>query len=147
MVSTMSVESVSIALRGWASDGRIVAGDDFLLPLNARLDPPVVRIDESAGVWRSVVVSFLDNELAQFGHYEEPTEAFAEAVSEAFGRFAVWLSDRDPAVFDELRSQGITIDVSVSCWIEESQFSILIPPLFLLECGKRGLAIDICTND
>jgi len=151
----MSVQSINLALRGWFSDGRIVRKEDFLLPLGVEPVSPVISIHESDRQWAATLVYFLDITKKGFGQEGgrdgeaeiEAIETFFQDIDREFIGFAAWLSERDSSIFDELRERGIIFDVFIGAWLEDSQFDLSLPPALLLECGKRGLKIEVCTND
>jgi len=77
----------------------------------------------------------------------EAIEKFDEGIRQGFLDASAWLSARDPALIDELRARGIGFDLFIGGWISDLQFDLDLPAELLLECGRRGLAIRVCTND
>ncbi len=60
---------------------------------------------------------------------------------------AEWLDARSAGAFERWRESGRTADVFIGGWLSNEQFDMVLPPPFLLACGKAGLPIHICTND
>ena len=86
--------------------------------------------------------------MADLQGCEEPSEEFAARIEQGFLRAAEWLDARSAGGFRMWRREsGRTADVFIGGWLSNEQFDMVLPPPFLLACGKAGLPIHICTND
>ena len=95
----------------------------------------------TAGVW------FVREKAADYASAEDPQEALSRAVGAHLVNAAAWLDSRSTRVFDEMRGEGLTLDVFVAAWISSDQIDLSLPPEFLLACGRLGLEVSLCTND
>ena len=78
---------------------------------------------------------------------EEPTEAFAQRVQQAFDDAASVLAGCSRQGLDEWRSHGKEADVFIGGWLANEQLDLKLPTTFLAQCARLGLSISICTND
>ena len=111
-------ERLSIALRARRPAGQPVRKDEFLGPLGLHElveDPELssARLELSSGL----------------------------ALDEALRRTTRWLTDHDPAVFDQLREIGLQLDLEIIA--HGDGLRLRLPPSLLVACGRRELPISL----
>jgi hypothetical protein len=77
----------------------------------------------------------------------EPSEEFIARVERGFQEAAGWLRRCPAGGLERWRASGKTADVFIDGWLANEQLDLHLPAEFLLECGRLGLPIRICTND
>ena len=101
----------------------------------------------SNSAWRAAVVDLFAIAVEECQPGTERYEEFAVRIAAGLTRAAEWLNSLSKTAFDEWRSMGKKADIFVGGWMNSDQFDLTLPPEFLLECGRLGLPINICTND
>jgi hypothetical protein len=104
-----------------------------------------VREKEAAGL--TTGVWFVRERASHYASAEDPQEALSRAVGARLVNAAAWLDSRATRVFDDMRGEGLTLDVFIAAWISSDQIDLTLPPQFLLACGRLGLEVSLCTND
>ena len=143
------VEWLEISLRAWNQKGDEIAPSEFLDQLLIVPGDPA-SVAEGPGCPR---VRLLSIARKDFDHVDitggagARSEAFAAAIHQGLIRAADWLARQPPALFEELRMAGRVSDIFVGGWIDQDQFDLDLPAVFLQACGMLGLSISICTND
>lgn len=140
----MALDWIGVSLRGYG--GETPTGR--LLFEHLGVEPDVgftTRPSESA--WQAASIILLEVTFEEVQEAGEPHEVFAVRIDQGFRRAAEWLLSRPVEVFDRWRSAGRKLDVFIGGGLNDQQFDLDLPAVFLLACGRAGLPIQICTND
>lgn len=140
----MGLEWVQVSLRGHG--GSEPVGTSFFETLGLADDDGFARTPGDSP-WKVAIVSLLDVEMKHCLEAEEPSEEFAVRVARGLHRAAQWLSTLSPEKMNRWRESHHQADIFVGGWLDNDQFDLVLPPEFLLACGRLGLTLTICTND
>ena len=139
----MAIRFVDLSIRGWFPDGRLVADHDFLELLRLN-DADLVRTEPSDAPAQAARLVFLTLPVAN--RTLNPNE-IAEVMENHLALLTQWLRDREPDLFVRLRGSGLVIDVCVDVGVDGRELDVKLPADLLLECGRRGLAIQWNVHD
>lgn len=115
-------ERLSIALRARRAEGQPVRKDEFLRPLGLQEHLHELVEDPELRSARLELASGLEKE-------------------EALRRTTKWLGDHEPAVFEQLRSIGLQLDVEIIA--HGDRLRLRLPATLLVACGRRELPISL----
>ncbi|HEY1016797.1 MAG TPA: hypothetical protein VGE07_29060 [Herpetosiphonaceae bacterium] len=144
----MGVLSIQVTARAWRRGGQNLAKSEIksiftLAPPGGFA--PTVRYPKKP--WQAATIILLADEIHAHEAAEEPTEQFAAAIQAQLERAALWLAAQSAERIRAARDQGVDVDVFAGMWIDDDQLDLTLPPSLLLECGRLGLPITICSND
>lgn len=143
----MSVEHLTVSLRGHHPDGRSVTAEEFTLPLEITSTDAVAETLVDRGKWQSALIIFSSLHIEDYASLPEPHEAFASALESGFESVAAWLTKRPPETFQAIRKSGIELTLFINMWIDQDQMELKFPPSFLRACGVSGIPIEVISND
>lgn len=132
----MALEWVKVWLRGWSAEK--TTGQEFFDALGLKAGDGF-ETEAAPYQGRSALVRLADVE-------REPGRTCAVQLVEALRKAALWLRGRPGGVFENLRAQGMSLDVFVDACLEGDQLEMSLPAEFLLACGQAGLNITFATN-
>ena len=140
----IGLQQVTVSIRGFGS--REPTGVAFFAALGlTAADGVPLRPSRSA--WQAARAELLSLDMADFADQAEPTEAFAAALRLEFERAAEVLTRCRPDGVQAWRADGKDADVFVGGWLANEQVDLTLPAGFLVECGRLGLDVALCTND
>jgi len=144
----MGLQWIRVTLRGYGGESSC---DDFFSIFGTAV-PPDFRAEPSRHnpyllSWGAALLELFSVDMNELQTFPEPTEVFSERTRQGFERAAEWLHRCATAGLDEWKMEGMKTDVFIGGWLLNEQFDLEIPANFLLECGRLGMAITICTND
>jgi hypothetical protein len=142
----VSLQSITISLRAYYDDGRNVASERFISPLDI-VDSEVVEVLSDRGMWASALVVLVRMRLSDYSASAEPYEVFSAALSGKLEDIAVWLDRQSPDAFRQMRSEDLVTDLFLDAWIDDDQIDLALPASLLAACGRLGLSIGMITND
>ena len=145
MGTQTGLDWLEVSLRGYG--GEAPSGSSFFDAVQLSPDAGFQAFP-SASAWQGARIQFFVVAMGEDSKgSNEPTEDFAIRVREGFDRAAAWLATRALEMFDGWRAMGKEVDVFVAGWLVNEQLDLELPSPFLLQCGRLGLPIRICTND
>jgi hypothetical protein len=97
------------------------------------------------GVYEEASVELFEVEMRDVEDQADPVKAFAERTERGFLEAATWLRQCKVAGLQRWREQGKKAEIWVQGILADREFDLQIPPEFLLECGRLGLRVIICT--
>lgn len=142
----MSLQSITISLRAYYSDGRNVTSERFISPLDIGASD-AVEVLSDRGMWASALVVFVRMHLSDYSASAEPYEVFAAALSGKLKDITGWLDRQSPDAFQQMRSGDLVTDLFLDAWIDGDQLDLTLPTSLLVACGRLGLSIGMITND
>jgi hypothetical protein len=140
----VAAEWIRVSLRAWAAERQV--GQQFFETLGIGAGDPLKR-HSGSGLGQAALVYLVDEVATSHSSAQEPSEAFAKAVTDGLLKGAAWLDARPPGAFAACRTSGMSVDVFVGAWINQDQLDVDLPAEFLLACGRAGLSVSIVTND
>lgn len=142
----MAIQTIRITLRGARSYPGKVFSEDFVVPL--RLDPLdcFPAIGAEAGIGETSVIDLYRSSVRDF-HQEDPDDAFASRLNEAFEMIAGWLARRPKVAFNRFSELGIQVTLLINLWINNDQMDLILPPCVLVVCGELGIGVVIISNE
>jgi hypothetical protein len=140
----MALDWIRVSLRGYG--GETPSGNLLFEHLGVEPDSGF-KTCPSESSWQAASIILLEVMIENVEEPAEPTEVFADRIDQGLRRAAEWLFSRPVEGFDRWRSTGRELDVFIGGWLNDQQFDLDIPAVFLLACGRAGLPIQICTND
>lgn len=149
----MAIEWIQVSLSAWDARnasrrvGEMIPHRSVAERLWASECDAVLEINEKDTVGLTTGIKFAHERASKYVATEDPQEALSAALSERLTKATAWLDERPLGIFDEMRREGLTIDVNIYAWINEEQLNLTLPPQFLHTCGRLGLRISLCTND
>lgn len=126
---------VSIALRVFKTGSKIIY-EDFLGQLQLK-DPLISAIYKSEKNGRPAIVEF----------QKLKSEILDQKIFDNFSRIATWLNEQKDQIFIDLKEKGMEMDVLIDGLLEGDCYRFAFPSSFLLECGKKFLAINLNINN
>jgi hypothetical protein len=138
----MASEWLRVTLRGHAPN--LVLGADFFSLFGAGVSRFAVRPGEEEG--EAALIFLVDEELATYAKAAEPSEAFDAAIRDSLQRAGEWLLSCPASAFASCRDRGISLDISVTSWIDDNQFDLRLPDNFVRACARAELGISVMTN-
>jgi hypothetical protein len=140
----IGLQHVQISLRGFG--GEAPTGTAFFEMLRLKPDD-TCSVSPSESPWQAATIRLFSVSQETLQSHPEPEEEFAAEIRRGFHKAAEWLRLREPTDLDRWRASGKKADVFIGGWLANEQFDLRLPSEFLLECGRLGLPIEICTND
>lgn len=140
----MAAEWIRVSLRAWAPAAVVGDGMADLLQLDAA---DGFRSEPGSQPGQASLIYFVDEEAKAYAAAAEPSEAFAEAIETGLLKAAQWLATRPHGSLEACRARGYRLEVFVGSWIDQDQFDLDLPAVFLQACGGAELDITIVTND
>lgn len=141
----MAIQTASVSLRAYFTDGRNVTGDLFLRGLTIDHEA-IVETVADRGPWQSALLVLARRQSVDYEGEDDPQERLEEVLRQDLERAGAWLANQGAGIA-ALRSAGLDVDVFVDLWIDQDQVDWSFPASFLLACGQVGLAVRMVTND
>jgi hypothetical protein len=139
----MALDWIRVSLRGYG--GEAPTGTALFEQLGLEPEAGFATFP-SLSPWQAASVELLEVAFEELQGAEEPHEAFAARIDRGLRRAAEWLLSRPVEAFERWRVAGRKVDILIGGWLNDQQFDLELPPVFLLACGRAGLSIQICTN-
>lgn len=140
----MGFQWVCVSLRGYG--GEAPSGDAFFASLGVPLLPHF-SLHPSTSAWQAARLILFTVDMRDLQGVTEPSEEFAARVEQGFRRATGWLRQCHADRLGDWRARGKEADIFIGGWLANEQMDLQLPAEFLLECGRLGLPISICTND
>lgn len=140
----MAIESTQVSVRAWQQSGKPVPDAAFVDKVAIAPDDPVSK-HKGPGHAR---VDLVSKTLDDFEDSAEPVTAFVAHCNGKLQEFIRWLTKQSPAVFQDLCSMGCVTDMSIFIVASSNgdAIDLDLPPEFLVECGRLGLAFTITVS-
>jgi len=143
----MAVQFIRISLRGYGQKNPIASAQWTQTWELKKNDTAIHSLKHGSSAWEASIITFYEDELIAYKSETEPNEIFVASIEAAFTRITNWLNQRSIEKLNDLRSNGVKIDIFIGLWIDNDQFDLQLPPAFLSACGRLDLKIDIISNN
>jgi hypothetical protein len=140
----IGLQWVHVLLRGYG--GKTPTRSRFFDLLGVEPNSPL-RVSPSQSPWQAATIELFAVSMKDLQTSAEPTEEFAAHTEEGFQQAAAWLQSLPVTAFERWRALRMKADIFIGGWLANEQLDLHLPVEFLLECGRLGLSIKICTND
>ncbi|HEY7424143.1 MAG TPA: hypothetical protein VH682_07895 [Gemmataceae bacterium] len=140
----IGLQWVHVLLRGYG--GEDPTHSRFFDLLGVEPNSPL-RVSPCQSPWQAATIELFVVAMKDLQTSLEPTEEFAVRTEQGFQRAAAWLRSRSVTAFEQWRALRMKADIFIGGWLANEQLDLHLPVEFLLECGRLGLPIKICTND
>jgi hypothetical protein len=141
---SMTVESNMVSVCAWQRSGKPVPAAAFVDKVAIAPDDPVSK-HKGPGHAR---VDLVSKTLDDFEDSDEPITDFVAHCNAKLLEFVRWLTKQSPAVFQDLRNMGCVTNMSIFVVANSTKEAIHLdlPPEFMVECGRLGLALTITVS-
>lgn len=142
----MAIGKLAVSVRAYNPCGRPVEDDDFVTPLGAAVEPPILSIASGRPAYHSALITFSDRSVTEFQDQTDRHAALELAIRADLIQLAMWLAPRATKI-RALTIDGLVVDVVFDIWIDQDQLDLDIPTELLVACGAAGTPIRLTSND
>lgn len=135
---------LEISLRAWHPNGNPLSGEQLVHALS--VNPQSFRVFGSGQQWEAARIA-VELSIEAYENTKEPYEAFANALQQAFGNFSKWLSSLTSDSCDQLRTEGMILDLLIGIWIDQNQLDLDLPTELFRELVRLRLPLKVLSND
>jgi hypothetical protein len=139
------IKHIAASLRAWHPSGDPISAHEFVAALS--IDASRLTLVGSGQKWEAARIVGFEQSLDSHKDMDEPYEAYAKAVQDAFVEFGKWLGKIPLQNLNSLRSMGTNIELFVGFWIDQDQFELGLPTELVSELGRLQLSVKMISND